>query len=147
MAQLSHGSHAAMGRKVSCCTAGRPPPWAVGACQCRYAPRMTLPLPELQNLSAAAADDAARALHEDVGDGDLTASLVPQDRHATARILARESAVICGRPWVDATLRQVDGSIEARWLVEEGARCEANEVVLELAGPARSLLTADRPPL
>src|SRR5205085_12188404 len=98
-------------------------------------------------LSAAAADDAARALHEDVGDGDLTASLVPQDRHATARILARESAVICGRPWVDATLRQVDGSIEARWLVEEGARCEANEVVLELAGPARWLLTAERPTL
>jgi nicotinate-nucleotide pyrophosphorylase (carboxylating) len=105
---------------------------------------MTLALPELQHVAQVADDDAARALREDLGAGDLTASLIPHDRRATARILAREGAVICGRPWVDATLRQVDAAIEARWLVDEGARCEANEVVLELAGPARSLLTVER---
>ena len=96
------------------------------------------------DLSTIAAEDAARALREDVGSGDLTASLMPAQARAKARILAREAAVICGRPWVEATLREVDATIEARWLVDEGARCKADQVVLELEGPARSLLTAER---
>ena len=108
---------------------------------------MTTLSAELQLLSRTADDDAARALREDVGTGDLTASLVPADRHASARVVAREAAVVCGRPWVDATLRQVDASIAARWLVEEGKRCKAGETVLEIEGPARSLLTAERPSL
>jgi nicotinate-nucleotide pyrophosphorylase (carboxylating) len=95
-------------------------------------------------LATTAPSDAARALSEDVGAGDLTAALVPAGRHATARILAREAAVICGRPWVQATVAQVDTAIALRWQVEEGARCEPNQVVLELVGPARSLLTAER---
>jgi nicotinate-nucleotide pyrophosphorylase (carboxylating) len=99
---------------------------------------------ELKLLAVTADEDAARALREDVGAGDLTASLVDASRRASARVLAREAAVICGRPWVDATLRQVDASIEARWLVDEGKHCNANDVVLEISGPARSLLTAER---
>jgi len=99
---------------------------------------------ELTMLAATADEDAARALREDIGAGDLTASLIDADRRASARVLARESAVICGRPWVEATLRQLDASIEARWLVDEGGRCNADQVVLELSGPARSLLTAER---
>ena len=99
---------------------------------------------ELDSLTATAADDAARALREDVGTGDLTASLVDAQRQASARVVAREPAVVCGRPWVEATLRQVDPALNARWLVEEGARCRPNDVVLEIEGPARSLLTAER---
>jgi nicotinate-nucleotide pyrophosphorylase (carboxylating) len=88
--------------------------------------------------------DAARALAEDVGTGDLTAALVDPARRARARVLAREAAVICGAPWVDATLRLVDPALQAHWLVHEGLRCEADQVVLEIEGPARSLLTAER---
>lgn len=92
--------------------------------------------------------DAARALAEDVGAGDLTAALVAADKPARARILARESAVICGAPWAEATLRQVAAQAGAptqlQWLVKEGQRCQADEVVLEITGPARGLLTAER---
>jgi nicotinate-nucleotide pyrophosphorylase (carboxylating) len=88
--------------------------------------------------------DAARALAEDVGSGDLTAALVDPARRAQARVLAREAAVICGAPWAEATLRQVDPSIQLRWLVREGERCTPDQVVLELEGPARGLLTAER---
>ena len=95
-------------------------------------------------LSASAAGDAARALREDVGAGDLTASLVDANRRSSARVIAREAAVICGRPWVDATLREVDASIAIRWRIEEGGRCDANDVVFEIEGPARPLLTAER---
>jgi nicotinate-nucleotide pyrophosphorylase (carboxylating) len=91
-----------------------------------------------------ARSDAARALAEDVGAGDLTAALVDPARRAQARILARESAVICGAPWAEAALRQVEPGVQVRWLVREGERCAADQVVVEIDGTARGLLTAER---
>jgi nicotinate-nucleotide pyrophosphorylase (carboxylating) len=88
--------------------------------------------------------DAARAVAEDVGGGDLTAGLVPDGRRVRARVTAREAAGICGAPWVDATLRQVQPQLQSRWHVAEGQRCSAGQVVLEVEGPARGLLTAER---
>ncbi len=99
----------------------------------------------LQRLAEA---DVARALAEDVGPdlarGDLTAGLVPAGRRALARVLAREEAVICGRPWVDAAVRALDPQARITWHVAEGAVCRADEVVLEIEGSARALLTAER---
>lgn len=97
-----------------------------------------------QAVAQLAAADAARALAEDVGEGDLTAGLVDAGRRARARVLARESAVICGAPWAEAALRQVDPSVQLAWLVGEGQRCKAGDVVLEMQGSARGLLTAER---
>ncbi len=88
--------------------------------------------------------DVARALAEDVGTGDLTAGLVDPRRRARARVLAREAAVICGAPWVDAALRQLDPLVEIHWLVREGGYGSADQVVLEIEGSARGLLTAER---
>ena len=88
--------------------------------------------------------DVARALQEDVGAGDLTAGLIDPHRHARAYVLAREAAVICGIPWAQAALQQVDPSISTVWRVTEGQRCEPDQVVLEMQGPARALLTAER---
>ena len=88
--------------------------------------------------------DAARALAEDVGGGDLTAALVDPARRARARVLARESAVICGAPWAEAALRQVDPDAKIEWLVPEGGRCAPDQVVLRVEGSARALLTAER---
>jgi nicotinate-nucleotide pyrophosphorylase (carboxylating) len=105
---------------------------------------MTDSSPGLQALAAAAAEDAARAIAEDVAEGDLTAGLVDSSRRAMGRVLAREPAVICGRPWVDATLRCVEPEMKIRWLVDEGMRCGADQVVLEIEGSARGLLTAER---
>ena len=91
-----------------------------------------------------AAMDAARALQEDVGSGDLTAGLIDPTRRARARVLAREAAVICGVPWVQAALQQVDPQIQTVWRVQEGQRCAPDQVVMELEGSARALLTAER---
>lgn len=91
-----------------------------------------------------ARSDAARALQEDVGPGDLTAALVDPARRARARVLARQSAVICGAPWVEATVRQMDPQASIRWLVGEGQRCAPDQVVLEMEGSARALLSAER---
>lgn len=97
-----------------------------------------------QAVAQLAASDAARALAEDVGEGDLTAGLVDAGRRARARVLARESAVICGAPWAEAALRRVDPGVRVAWHVGEGQRCKAGEVVLEAEGSARGLLTAER---
>jgi nicotinate-nucleotide pyrophosphorylase (carboxylating) len=88
--------------------------------------------------------DVARALHEDVGSGDLTAGLIDPARQARARVLAREAAVICGAPWVQATLQQIEPAAQLQWRVQEGQRCAPDDVVLEITGSARGLLTAER---
>jgi len=88
--------------------------------------------------------DVARALAEDVGEGDITAALVEPRRRARARVLAREAAVICGAPWFEEALRQVEPGMQARWLVSEGQRSSADQVVVEIEGSARALLTAER---
>jgi nicotinate-nucleotide pyrophosphorylase (carboxylating) len=95
-------------------------------------------------LAEIARSDVARALAEDVGSGDLTAGLIGPHRRARARVLARQDAVICGGPWVEATLRQLEPSTEVHWLVREGQRSLADQVVLEVEGSARGLLTAER---
>ena len=91
-----------------------------------------------------AAADVARALAEDVGDGDLTAALVDPARRARARILARESAVICGRPWVEAAVRACDAQAQLHWQVDEGQWCLRDQTVLSIEGNAQALLTAER---
>lgn len=88
--------------------------------------------------------DVARALQEDLGSGDLTAGLIDPTRRARARVLARESAVICGAPWATAALRALDPTARITWHVQEGQRCAADQVVLEVEGSARALLSAER---
>ena len=88
--------------------------------------------------------DAARALQEDVGAGDLTAGLIDPARRARAHVLAREAAVICGIPWAQAALQQVDPEVRLTWRVQEGQHCALDQVVLEMEGSARALLTAER---
>ncbi|HPU20230.1 MAG TPA: carboxylating nicotinate-nucleotide diphosphorylase [Alicycliphilus sp.] len=97
-----------------------------------------------ESIAALARADVARALQEDLGSGDLTAALVPEGRRCRARILAREAAVICGAPWAEAALRALDPTVSLTWLVAEGQRCATDQVVLDIAGDARALLSAER---
>lgn len=88
--------------------------------------------------------EVAAALAEDVGTGDLTAGLIPADRQARAHIICRETAVVCGRPWVDEVFRQLDPAIDINWLQDDGDAIAAGSRVCSLAGPARALLTGER---
>ena len=97
-----------------------------------------------QALADLAQADAARALAEDIGAGDLTAGLIDEARQARAQVLARESAVVCGSAWVEATVRQLDPQAQLLWHVKDGERCEAGQVVFEVRGLARALLSAER---
>ncbi|MDA8444872.1 carboxylating nicotinate-nucleotide diphosphorylase [Paracidovorax valerianellae] len=95
-------------------------------------------------IASLAQEDVARALREDVGAGDLTAGLIDPARRVRARVLARESAVICGGPWAEAAVRALDPAACIVWHVQEGERCAPDQVVLEVEGSARALLSAER---
>jgi nicotinate-nucleotide pyrophosphorylase (carboxylating) len=97
-----------------------------------------------QALADLAQADAARALAEDISAGDLTAGLIDAARQARAQVLARESAIVCGSAWVEATVRQLDPQAQLLWHVKDGERCEAGQVVFEVRGLARALLSAER---
>lgn len=84
------------------------------------------------------------ALAEDIGTGDLTAQLVPAKQLVNATIIARETAIICGVDWVNACFHQVDANIQMDWLIKEGERVQPNQVLCEISGLARALLTAER---
>jgi nicotinate-nucleotide pyrophosphorylase (carboxylating) len=89
-------------------------------------------------------DQVTRALAEDVGAGDVTAALVPAERAARATVITRESAVLCGRPWFDATFAQLSRDVRIDWQVEEGASVVPEQLLCRLAGPARAILTGER---
>jgi len=97
-----------------------------------------------EEVNALAQSDAARALAEDVGSGDLTAALIDPARQAKAQVLVREAAVICGSAWFDAAVKQLDPQAVLVWHVRDGDRCAANQVVVEIHGLARALLSAER---
>jgi len=85
-----------------------------------------------------------RALNEDLGDGDLTAGLVPESAVISATIVTRDSAVIAGRPWVDEVFHQLDPRIRIAWHVNDGDLVAANTVLCSLKGPARPMLSGER---
>lgn len=88
-----------------------------------------------------------QALQEDIGDGDITALLTPEDEQATATIISREDMILAGQPWVNTLIQAFDASVQVTWLKQDGDQVRANEAFLKLAGSARSLLTVERPAL
>ena len=84
------------------------------------------------------------AMLEDIGSGDLTASLIPESKTASAAIITREDAIICGQDWVNACFNHLDKNIKVKWLVNEGEKVVANQLLCEITGNARAILTAER---
>ena len=86
----------------------------------------------------------ARALEEDVQGGDITAQIINETTSATARVISRETAIICGQPWVDEVARQVDPELAVTWHVKDGDQIHENDLLFKVQGRARSILTAER---
>ncbi|MDE0956197.1 MAG: carboxylating nicotinate-nucleotide diphosphorylase [Pseudomonadales bacterium] len=108
---------------------------------------MPTPLANVLNdhfLKADLHNNVSAALLEDVGDGDITARLIPAAEIALAAIITRENATICGVDWVNEVARQVDSTIVIDWMVADGDQVQANQVLFQAHGNARSLLTFER---
>jgi nicotinate-nucleotide pyrophosphorylase (carboxylating) len=89
-------------------------------------------------------DVVRRALHEDVGGGDLTAALVPEDACSVAHVVSREPAVLCGTRWFDHVFQTLDPSVRIEWRARDGDEIEAGRALCRLSGPTRALLTGER---
>jgi nicotinate-nucleotide pyrophosphorylase (carboxylating) len=101
---------------------------------------MKSPVPCPKDLAA----QVERALKEDIGSGDLTAALIPAARTGRASVITRESAILCGVPYVNAVFAQLDATVRVDWQVAEGDPVVADQLLFTVAGPARALLTGER---
>ena len=98
-----------------------------------------------ESLPQAIARNVRDALAEDLGTGDWTAQLVPEDRQAHAKLIVRQKAVLCGIAWFEAIVHQLDPQARIQWKFQEGEWMQANSTVCEIDANARALLSAERP--
>ena len=97
-----------------------------------------------ESLAQSVVSQVTQAVAEDLGSGDISASLIDPDTQATARVITRQVGIFCGALWVNETLRQIDSSMQIRWEVKDGDRVTPDQVLFVLSGRARSLLSAER---
>ncbi|MFJ3044872.1 carboxylating nicotinate-nucleotide diphosphorylase [Herbaspirillum chlorophenolicum] len=95
-------------------------------------------------LHAAFDANVNQAIAEDVGDGDYTGLLVPENEFVKARVIVREAAVLCGAPWFEAVMTRLDPRLQISWSYAEGDLMQPDTEVCTIEGPARALLTAER---
>jgi nicotinate-nucleotide pyrophosphorylase (carboxylating) len=100
-----------------------------------------------ETLEAALARNVRDALMEDIGRGDWTAQLVPAGQRVRAQVVAKEAAVMAGRPWFDACVKALDPSARLDWMAQDGQRVERGTVVVTIEADARAQLSAERPAL
>jgi len=95
-------------------------------------------------LPADLGSQVTAALREDLGSGDVTAQLVPPTQQVHGRVITREDAILCGRPWVDETFRQLDRGIRLQWHAQDGEQIAAGQELLHIQGHARPVLSGER---
>lgn len=89
-------------------------------------------------------NNVSQALAEDLRQGDLTANLIAEDAQLHAKVICRESAVLCGQAWFNEVFHQLDPQISVHWFANDGDRLAPNQTLCELRGNARALLTGER---
>ena len=102
-----------------------------------------------QQLPKEISRSVTEAIKEDLGGtlnpaADITASLIPVDAHNEASIITREHGVFCGSEWANEVFKQLGGDVSIEWHVKDGDRVEPNQVLCDLSGPSRALLTGER---
>jgi nicotinate-nucleotide pyrophosphorylase (carboxylating) len=107
--------------------------------------RSDVPMPDpFHLLEETVTRDVTRALEEDVATGDLTARLIPEHQLATARLMTRQSGVLCGTEWVTRTFDELDTDVEIFWHHKDGDEIVAGSSLCEIEGHARPMLTGER---
>ncbi|MBU2863593.1 carboxylating nicotinate-nucleotide diphosphorylase [Reinekea forsetii] len=84
------------------------------------------------------------SLEEDIGTGDITAKLIPEDQTASATVITREKGILCGREWFEEVFRQIDPTLELTWAKQDGNTIEPNDTLVTIKGNTRAILTAER---
>ena len=85
-----------------------------------------------------------QALTEDVGEGDLTAALIPSGTTMNASVISREDAVLCGMQWFATCFMTLAPDTVIDWFAKDGDKLQAGQKLCEVTGNARALWTAER---
>lgn len=85
-----------------------------------------------------------QALAEDIGTGDVTADLLPGDWRSQAQVITREPGTLCGQAWFEETFRALDPDVHIQWFQPEGGRLRPDDLLCEIGGRTRALLTGER---
>ena len=85
------------------------------------------------------------ALMEDIGTGDWTAQLVPNDGVIHAKLIVRQEAILCGQAWFEGCLKQLDPTSIIQWHYQEGDLMKPDSTVCDITAKPRALLSAERP--
>jgi len=99
---------------------------------------------EINDFNLRIRESVANALQEDIGSGDITASLIPENKSCKATIITRENAILCGTQWASESFLQVDNSLNLNWHFSDGNEIKQNDTLLTIEGSSRSILTAER---
>lgn len=97
-----------------------------------------------QQLNHDIAAQVRAALTEDMGSGDITAQLIPIEKQGTARVITREAAIVCGQAWVNEVFHQIDTALQPVWQVRDGDSVNPGQILFDVSGSLRHLLTAER---
>lgn len=101
-------------------------------------------MPLLQVPQSIIEENVFHALKEDIGEGDITAELIPRDNISLATVISREACVFCGINWFEETYRQIDEQVIIDWSVEDGDEIEANQIICTLSGSSQSIVSGER---
>ncbi|CAF0911259.1 unnamed protein product [Rotaria sp. Silwood1] len=89
--------------------------------------------------------DVRCALEEDIGDGDVTAQLIPFEQISNATVITRDAAIICGTLWFNEVFRQLDSTnVTIKWNVKDGDHVQPNDILCTLIGRSQILLAGER---
>jgi len=102
------------------------------------------PMPLDINLDLSIRQNIQEALEEDIRGGDLTARLIPEHAPGRATVITRQPLVLCGSPWFEKCYLALDPDCKIRWRVTEGTPAAANQILCEITGNARAMLSAER---
>lgn len=89
-------------------------------------------------------ENVFNALKEDVGEGDITAELIPHDNISLATVISRDACVFCGLDWFEETYRQIDDEILIDWCVDDGEEIEAGQIICTISGSSQHIVTGER---
>jgi len=85
-----------------------------------------------------------QALAEDIGSGDLTAALIPENKQSTAHLICRDNAILCGQDWFTEVFQQLNQQIQIKWHYSDGESIAEDQCVCTLTGNSRDILTGER---
>ena len=101
-------------------------------------------MPLLQVPQSIIEENVFHALKEDIGEGDITAELIPYDNISLATVISREDCIFCGVSWVEETYRQIDEQIVIDWAVEDGDKVKADQIICTLSGSSQNIVSGER---